>query len=204
MAFTPEDGSGVAGANAYIEVTYADDHHGDRGNTAWAAGAAGDKQSAIIRATDYVDKRFGRRFRGFRQSRTQGLEWPRLSAFDNDDFLWQEIPDPLKKAVAEYALIALQLTDLLPIPARPFSHIDPTTGEVVSTVSGQARFSKEKVGPVEETTSYSDNSALINRTKPSGSSSTLVTDFNLPEYPVADEWLQELVKSSYNVELRRA
>ena len=204
MAFTVEDGSGVADANAYIPVAFADEHHGDRGNTAWT-GTTPEKEMAIIRATDYVDKRFGMKFRGFKQSKSQGLEWPRLSAFDNDDFLFNgldDIPRQLQKAVAEYSLIALQI-DLLPIPARPFAVLDPATGVVSGGVSGQVIKKREKVDVIEEETEYSDNTNLLTRKKPGGSSSTVVTDFNLPEYPVADEWMQELLKAGFSVDLRR-
>lgn len=206
MAFTLEDGTGVEDANAYIDEAFADDHHTDRGNTAWAAGASGDKQAAIIRATDYVDKRFGQKFRGFKESRSQGLEWPRLSAFDNDDYLFNStdaIPRQLKRAVAEYALIALQLGALLPIPARPFSTIDPSTGEVVTNAAGQVIGKREKVGPIEEETRFANIANNAHITKPAGASSTLVSSSNLPEYPVADEWLKELLEPSYSVTLVR-
>jgi len=203
MAFTLEDGTGVANANAYIDETFADTFHGDRGNTTWTIANTADKQSAIIRATDYVDKRFGARFRGYKEHHDQGLEWPRISAFDNDDFLWDGVPAPLEKAVAEYALIALQIS-LLPLPARPYSTLDPATGSVTSGVSGQVVSKREKVGPLEEETRYSDVSKNAYRTKPAAASSPLVSDFNLPEYPVADEWLKELLKNGFAVELRRA
>jgi len=204
MAFTVEDGTGVADANAYITVAFADDHHSDRGNAVWT-GLDSVKQVAIVKATDYVDKRFGPKFRGFKESKSQGLEWPRLSAFDNDDYLFNgldDVPRQLKKAVAEYALIALQI-DLLPLPARPFAVLDPATGTVSGGTTGQVLKKRERVDVIEEETEYSDMSNLITRKKPGGSSSTLVSDFNLPEYPVADEWLQELIKTGFSVGLRR-
>lgn len=204
MAFTPEDGSGLTTANAYDNVAFVDAYHTDRGNALWT-GAAGDKETAIVRATDYVDKRFGTKFRGFKRGKSQGLEWPRLSAFDNDDFLYSDpedgVPRQLQKAIAEYALIALQI-DLMPLPARPFAVLDPATGLVTSAVFGQVAETHDIVGPIEEKKRYFD----INRfgtLKPGGSSSTLVSDSNLPEYPVADEWLKELLKVGFSVNLRR-
>ena len=62
MAFTVEDGSGVEDANAYVEFAYVDEFHLDRGNTEWT-GADSVKQSAIIRASEYIDKRFGQKSR---------------------------------------------------------------------------------------------------------------------------------------------
>lgn len=37
MAFTPEDGTGIATANSFIDLDAADAYHNDRGNAAWAA-----------------------------------------------------------------------------------------------------------------------------------------------------------------------
>lgn len=62
MAFVVEDGTGIASANAYITVQQFKDYHADRGNT--LTGGSGDQQKAIVKATDYIDKRFGRRFKG--------------------------------------------------------------------------------------------------------------------------------------------
>ena len=87
MAFTLEDGSGITGSNAYDSVADIDAHHVDRGNTGWSDFTTADKQTAIIRASDYIDKRFGRRFRGVRKLKNQGREWPRTNAFDDDGFL---------------------------------------------------------------------------------------------------------------------
>lgn len=206
MAFVVEDGTGLATATSYISEAEADDHHTDRGNAAWT-GTSTAKQQALVRATDYVDKRFGSSFRGFRESKSQALEWPRIDAFDNDDFLMSDvdrIPRLLKKAIAEYALIALQLTDLLPIPARPFPVLDPATGTVTNNSSGQITRKKEKVDVIEEETQFSNVQQNILQTKPGSSLSGLVSAHNLPEYPVADEWLQELLRSSFSNDLSRA
>ncbi len=205
MTLIVEDGTGLSNANGYISEAFADAHHGDRGNAAWT-GSTTSKEQAIVRATDYVDKRFGQRFRGSRQQKSQALEWPRISALDDDDFLLSDVDDvprQLEKAIAEYALLAIQI-NLLPIPARPFAVLDPVTGTVTATGSGQVRRKKEKVGPIEEDTTFADTASLITRTKPGASSSTVSSDFNLVEYPVADEWLRELLLPDFSVELRRA
>ena len=59
MAFTLETGSGLELANAYIDVTFFDDFHTDRGRDISALNAT-IVETAIVRATDYIDKRFGR------------------------------------------------------------------------------------------------------------------------------------------------
>jgi len=203
VAFTVEDGTGLAAANAYVSEAYVDSHHSDRGNALWT-GTTTEKEQAIVRATDYIDKRFGPKFRGFRETRAQALEWPRLSAFDNDYYLYNgddDVPRSLQKACAEYALISLQI-ELLPIPARPFAVLDPATGTVTGNASGQATLTRDKLGPLEKERRFSDMTSLITRTKPGASTSYIVSDFNLPEYPVADEWLQELLKTG-GARLRR-
>lgn len=195
MALVVETGAGLTTANGYIAASYFTTHFADRGIDVSAYNTAA-VEAAIVRATDYVDKRFGPKFRGFRKTRLQALEWPRLDAFDNDDYLYYSedaVPRPLEKAIAEYALLAAQLTNLLPTPARPFPILDPATGTVTTTAAGAMDFESKKVGPIEVKKSYIDTSKLAVTYKPSGSSVT--SSFNLPEYPVADEWLRELIRT---------
>ena len=139
MAFTVETGEGVAGANSYLTIAEFETHHLDRQQiTSGTEFDDPDTQAGLILATDYIDKRFGRRFRGYRRTQAQSLEWPRVDAYDNDDFAFDRIPELLKKATAEYALIALRLErNLAPIPGLEYAVIDPETGETVSTISGR-------------------------------------------------------------------
>jgi hypothetical protein len=190
MAFTVEDGTGLNTANAYISVAYADAYHVDRGHEDWSGGQA-EKERAIIRATDYVDKRFGRRFRGVRRYKQQALEWPRLDAYDNDDFLLHgqddDVPRQLEKAIAEYAIRALVLlqgtnADLAPDGASP-------TGDVEET--------SVRVGPIMESVKY--------RTSMTRSAqSSVVGDASIPEYPAADLWLEELLLPTNSRRMKRA
>lgn len=190
MAFTPEDGTGVVGANAYITVAEFKAHHDDRGQD--YTGAADDDaiEVAIILATDYVDKRFGRRFRGWKESRQQGLEWPRSDAYDDDDYLLLDVPPELKKAVSEYALLVIQLGRNLAPPSPPdFGVLDPATGEVTNDSSGRITSKKEKVGPIEDSTAYGDSA------RPVAGTGNLIQ--RIPEYPQADLWIEHLI-TGYN------
>jgi hypothetical protein len=212
MAFTFEVGTGTPGANAYIEVSFADTHHGDRGNSAWNDFTNPEKQAAIIRGSEYVDKRFGRRFVGIRKSKEQGLEWPRLDAFDSDGFLLSgvdDLPRQLEKAVAEYALRAAICGTLapdapLPVPKQDLTDSTGTRPDQVET--GQLTRKREKVGPLEEDKWFETTSQVIGRNLAAGATgvkSSLVNDFLIPEYPEADMWLEELLRSSMNVMLAR-
>lgn len=98
MAFIVEDGTGVAGANAYMTVAELDAYWADRGVT-----LDGDKEAAIIVATQYVDGSF--RWKGAIVFADQSLDWPRVGVVDDEGRAVDSmsIPDRLKFAVAEYA-----------------------------------------------------------------------------------------------------
>jgi hypothetical protein len=130
--FTPEDGTGLADANSYIELAWADAYFTDRGNAAWAALSNDQKQQYLIQATDYIDARFGQFVRGCELSDTQALVFPRD--------LFEGIPTNVKKATAEYAVRASVA------PLAPDLESDPS-GYQVSRV-------REKVGPIEEQTDF--------------------------------------------------
>jgi hypothetical protein len=193
MAFTVEDGSVVVGANSYNTVVAFQTHHVDRAQIDLASEFLdAEIQAALILATDYVDKRFGRRFRGYKQTRDQELEWPRIDACDNDDYTFEDIPRQLKKAINEYALIVLRLErGLAPIPGLSYATIDITTGETTSNISGRVTSKTEKVVPIEESTSYDDSTS----SKSAPTSKMSVTVSSIPEYPQADLWIEELLVS---------
>lgn len=141
MTFTVEDGTGVAGANSYVTVAYANAYHGERGNSGWT-GADALKEQALIRATDYIETRWAESFLGIQEhlDPLQPLSFPRLGIRNRAGLDVLGIPEALKRATAEYALRALTAA-LMP---------DPTvnaTGVVTGT--------REKVGPIETETMYS-------------------------------------------------
>lgn len=163
MAFTVEDGTGVSGANAYITVAYADAYHGDRGNAAWT-GADELKQQAIIRATDYIETRWGETFLGTPEHTDplQPLSFPRLGIYNRAAQEVTGIPEALKRATAEYAMRALSAA-LMPDPSIN------ATGVVVGV--------REKVGPLETETMYSG----------------FLRNATLRAYPAADRLLAPLL-----------
>lgn len=127
MAFTVEDGTGIAGANAYCTVAYVSTYHSDRNNTSWASASTASQQAAILDATRYLDTFYSFPW-GTRVSSTQGLLWPRKGALDYEGFAIDGIPTVLKDAVAELSLQALT-TDLLAPQDRE------TASETVGPVS---------------------------------------------------------------------
>jgi hypothetical protein len=208
VAFVPETGEGLETANAYIDVAFADSYHADRGHISWDALGLSDppailakKQQCIVRATDYVNKRFGRRFRGVKQNRRQALEWPRMNAYDNDGYSLadiDEIPRALQAAIAEYALRAALVGELAPdpIPVVPRQDLGVEEPTVETTYAGgQVSRVSEKVDVIEETVSYMTPIQMASVGRNKTILSTLVSDAMIPEYPAADMLLEELLTS---------
>lgn len=194
MAFEVEDGTRKADATAYITVVQWKEHHADRGVSAAGDGTWGDDEieAGIVNASQYIDKRFGRRFRGWRSTQAQSMEWPRTDAYDDDDYLFSGIPNQLIKGTAEYALLVLQLgRNLAPVPGTEFPVVDPTTGNTSTDGSTTLKRSTEKVGPIEDTKEYA---SATESNRPMVSTGNLSQ--RIPEYPQADLWIEELTKST--------
>lgn len=171
MAFIVEDGTGVANANAYIDIAFADNYFAERGITAWTGDDTA-KEQAIIKATDYIELRFIGSFKGTKETIAQGLSWPRTGAVDPNGDSLEEVPLRLKKATAEYAVRTISAA-LLP---------DPTTDASGRTVTRI----KEKVGPIETETAFSED----------GGSTTIIKP-----YPAADKLLTGLINAT-NIAVR--
>jgi hypothetical protein len=204
-SFTVETGSGTANANSYVPSTFADDYHDSCGNSVWATYDVATKQAAIVRATFYIDKRFGRKFRGYKLSSIQPLQWPRLDAFDDSGYMFGNdgnLPPQLMKACAEYALrAAIYMTlapdPLLPAPVQDLS--DAAGPRATEVITGTVTRKTQRVGPLEEETAYETNAMSLSRRQGTEGNrviqSALVNDFNIPEYPEADMWLEELIRT---------
>jgi hypothetical protein len=195
MALIVEDGTIVANADSWVTLAFVTDHHTKRGNTRWTVGGVSDatREQCIIRAVDYIDKRFGAWFRGRKYSSQQTLSWPRAGARDNSGFLLNAvIPIQLKRATAEYALRALIYNVLAPdapLPVPTQSQVDGASSGTTSA-SGAVKSLSQKVGPIEETVSYATADEQ-NSNRSTGT--TQVDDWVIPTYPEADLWLEELM-----------
>lgn len=204
MAIIVEDGTGKVDAVSYLSVADADTHHTARGNTQWTALTTTQKEQALVRATDYIDKRFGRKFRGSKIGNTQALEWPRSGATDNDGFSLgsASIPAQLKKATAEYAMRAYLVNVLAPdvpatVPSQSF--ITGATSGTAPAPSGEIKRVRVEAGPVVSEKEYQSAGSFESFSK-----STLVSGRFIPEYPEADMWMEELIKSGMSIPMYRA
>lgn len=103
MAFVVETGSGSSSSNSYVSVADADSYFTDRNVSTWGALSTPAKQAALLYATAYVDANFD--FPGYLQASEQALDWPRSGAYDNETRILTGIPQKLKDAVCELALV---------------------------------------------------------------------------------------------------
>lgn len=97
-----EDGTGLATANSYVSVVYADAYLDDT----WDAYTTAVKEAALIEATEYVDAIYGSRFMGYPLESDQALEFPRAALYDRYGRAVEGVPDDLQKAVSRYAALA--------------------------------------------------------------------------------------------------
>lgn len=138
MAFLVQDDDGsMADATAYVTTAFVDAYYVDRNISTWT-GTTAVKEAAIIKATDYIDRRYS--FMGWTKNDAQGTEWPRNDVVDLNDRIVPGVPTEVQEACAELALRALSTT-LAPDP-------------LVDDVIGEVRFTSIKVGPIEEKKSY--------------------------------------------------
>lgn len=136
MAFVLEDGTGISNANSYANEAELDAYLDDRGVTK----PAGNIDALLVRATDYIEMRWGAKFAGTKLVSTQRLSFPRG---DLDEY--PGVPECLKNATIEYAVRAAS-GSLAPDP-------------VFDTTGRRATKTKRKVGPIETETQYAENGA---------------------------------------------
>lgn len=184
MTMIVETGTGVAGANSYTTVAFAQAYFDDRGgNAAWDALAGDtDKEYILIKATDYIEKRFSEKWIGDKNDNTNELSWPRHNVYDRHHRLLYtntEIPPELQKAVAEYAVRAITAA-LIPDPS--------TQGLEVEEV-------EKKIGPIEKREKYMKG-GLRQR-------SSLVRDSVFKEYPAADLLIEKFLARSTTKRMQR-
>lgn len=202
-----EVGNADPTANAYVSLANALAYHTNQGNTFWVSGTIGSvaitddqRSSAIIRATSFVEMRFKRRYRGLRQTVEQALGWPRIGAFDDDNFTIFGVPYQIMNAVNEYALRALWYQSLAPDPMRtvPVQDFSQTSNPgQQDLILGPVRTKTERIGPLEERTSYDGlaQRALQDERTTRAAQSGVVNDYFIPEYPAADLWMEQIIRN---------
>lgn len=83
MELIVEDGTGLATANSYVSVAACDTfHEGHLYATAWTGASGPNKIAALAMATRVIDATV--KFRGFKKTTAQLLQWPRYGCPDPD------------------------------------------------------------------------------------------------------------------------
>ena len=144
MAFLVQTDPPADAANSYVSVADFQAYCDDRSMDYSASDEAG-QQSALVKATQYLDVRF--KYVGYRKSSTQQTEWPRSAAYNSRGDRLTGIPVCVQHATIEYAFRALT-TPLLDDPERDAS------GQVVKTRS-------ETVGPISERIEMSERLGFL-------------------------------------------
>ncbi len=112
MALITEDGTAKADAESLASVAFADTHHANRGNTAWAALTTAAKEAALRKATDHIGAVYGQRWAGCRVTDDQALDWPRYDVPKRDGaysqvpgyYVSDQVPAAVQRACVELAL----------------------------------------------------------------------------------------------------
>lgn len=135
MSLIVEDGSGKEDAESYCTTLFAAEYYASRGiGAVWRTISVTEREQLLRRATDYIELRFGMRFRDSKLICAQALSFPRVGQ--------TAVPVGVQRACAEYALRAA----VAPLVA------DPT----VDAAGVQLKSKTEKLGPMEEKTEYAD------------------------------------------------
>lgn len=147
MAVVIEDGTGVATANAYVDVATANAYFLARNVTTWAAKTTPEKEAAIIRGTEFIEAEYAGKWAGGRSTFIQALAWPRVGV-PGPDYVGLlpalALPQALVTATLEAALLA-------------------STSDLYASGSTAGAFvTEETVGPI--TTKYAKGVSSTDRT----------------------------------------
>lgn len=162
MALTKEDGTIVTDANSYADAADSIAYQTDRGRQAWLDATTEVQEAALVRATDYIETRYGRRFVGEPLGDVQELAWPRQLAVyprTGNPFPTDEVPEDVLNATILYAgeIIGPDGDDLELMTELAI------TPEITSS---NVRSKREKVDVLEESTQYFEGGATLRTIQP--------------------------------------
>ncbi|MDR3124048.1 MAG: hypothetical protein LBU16_09775 [Treponema sp.] len=100
-----ETGSGIVGADAYVDIPYVSAYLVGEQQKAWEMLDEPEQEAAIIRATRAVDVLYD--WLGSRKTLDQGLSWPRFRVMF-EGFKIEGVPAAVQKAAAEAVGLVLE------------------------------------------------------------------------------------------------
>jgi hypothetical protein len=133
MAIVVETGAGLSNSNSYASVAEADAYFLERANEAWDV--VDEKEPLLIKATDFMLRTYGQRWKGWRTLTTQALDWPRSNVMKagyvdyGPYYEIDELPAEIKNICIELALKA-------------------SVGELDPDVTADDQIADVKVGPI--------------------------------------------------------
>lgn len=163
LVVTPGDPT----ADSYFTLDEANAYFSARGITTWT-GSDSAKEAAARMGTQYLDNAYRDRWKGYRTNQLQSLSWPRIGKggdsrfryanrdtffvygiIDSDGFEINTgvVPDQVKRAAMEAALMALSGVKLEPTLAR----------------GGAIKSQSQTVGPITKSIVYMDGAPAIDR-----------------------------------------
>ena len=110
MTLIVEDGTGLANAESYSSVVFADNYHSLRGNNAWDVLNVNVKEQHLRNATDYMLNVYRDKWKGVRNTGVQALCFPRSYAYldlvadGNNELPNTVVPIHIQNACADLAL----------------------------------------------------------------------------------------------------
>lgn len=149
MSIVVEDGTGLADAESYASVEFADDYHLTRGREeTWVELDEVVKEQALRLASDYMVQEYRDRWAGYRRTLTQALDWPRWDVPRRDAPGWygawrafydsNVVPEEVKRACVELAFRAVDQDTLTVSAAGLLPDLEP-------------QVQSESVGPISVT-----------------------------------------------------
>lgn len=131
MAIVVEDGNGQPDAISYASAAQADAYLAARGAKDWADRDVGDKEAALVVATDWINRNYGQKWKGNPSFYNQALDWPRVGIVDDrtgalfgPDFMPKELVGATIELAAEAARGTL------------YNNASPQTPQVVEDTLG--------------------------------------------------------------------
>jgi len=120
MQFEVETGQGQPTANSYVDYDFADQYCALYSLTDWLPESENtpeviqQKRLALMQATQSIDLLYGSEFKSRVLRSDQALEFPRVAFMMPNNKLASQVPELLKRAVVEVAVMAVQGKNIFP------------------------------------------------------------------------------------------
>lgn len=185
-----ELGAGLPNANSYADPDQARDYAAGRHRTTLQNLTEEQIEALLIRATDYIEQRWGRSFVGTPMTSSQALSWPRDYVYDELGELVTGVPTGVVRATIELAERAQGLDRLLPDPPSPYPVAD-ADGVTADVTDGPLVSVRKKVDVIETQKTYGGAIGGVHRLP----TATTLNGVSIQEFPAVVTLLRPWLKS---------